>query len=189
MFERILRMTRSSEAVTPDEIRCQHCSRCLAKDGEIKCPRCNRNSPIAVVETLPSPLVLDFTINQAVYNTHRLPDSLLKWRIQVGQKIQVILPSFSMGDTWKVRSIKEPRDNWLSPARESDVIDPGCAGNDLHKIEAQSVAAKGGLEWPGLSFSFVGRKPGRAVIELCKSNSLYGSAHAVYNLELTVISC
>ncbi|MDR3612862.1 MAG: hypothetical protein P4L53_04795 [Candidatus Obscuribacterales bacterium] len=182
-------MTRSSETMTPDEIRCQHCSRCLAKDGEIKCPRCNRHNPIAVVETLPGPLVLDFTINQAVYDTHCLPASLLKWRIQVGQKVQVILPSFSVGDTWKVRSIQEPRDSWLSPIKKSDVIAPSCAINDLHRIEAQPVAAKGGLEWPGLSFTFVGRKPGRAVIELFKNNSLHGSAHAVYNLELTVISC
>jgi hypothetical protein len=134
-------------------------------------------------------LVLDFTINQAVYDTGRLPASLLKWRIQVGQKMTVILPSFCLGDTWKIKSIQEPGGSWLSPARESDVIDPGCASNDLYGIEAQRVAAKGGLEWPGLSFTFVGRKPGRAVIKLFKSNSLHGSANTPYDLELTVISC
>lgn len=139
-------------------------------------------------QNTPSPIVVDLTMNQAVYDTHQIHKDLLKWRIQVGQELQVVLPILRVGDTWKIRAIQEPSERRWSPVRESDVIDAGSAA-ELHTIEAQREPVAGPLEYPGLSFTFVGRKPGKAVVKLVKSNSIYYcGGPTTYDLELTVSS-
>ncbi|MDR3615605.1 MAG: hypothetical protein P4L53_18740 [Candidatus Obscuribacterales bacterium] len=131
-------------------------------------------------------LVVDFTSNQEVYDTHKLPKSLLRWRILVGKSVQLFLPTFCEGDTWKIAAIKEVDEGLFSPASDSNVLE--VADGDVRALDPEPVAAKGGMEYPGLAFTLSGRMVGTAIVELVQSNSLRSFSTTRYKLELTVSS-
>jgi hypothetical protein len=146
--------------------------------GDRRCARCIALSPE------PTPLVIDFTTSQVVYETGSIPRDLLRWRAVVGQKVVIILPVHQLGDSWRVRSITTDNFGSWPPSLESDAFGADSYGPDF---VPDYVPAKTCLDHAGQAFSLASAQGGKFFLELHRSNPINGHDTFTGKLELNVL--
>jgi hypothetical protein len=131
-----------------------------------------------------TPLLVDFTTSQHVYEGYAIPKALLRWRAVVGQEIKIVMPIMQVGDCWRIRSITLPKTGLFAPDRDSDAFGPDACGA---AVQPQQVAAKTGLDYAGQAFTLVAQKGGIFELDLYRSNTLRGTRGKSAKLELHVL--